>query len=640
MTNRNQASLLQGIDSPADLRALEETRLPRLADELRQYVVESVSRTGGHLSSNLGTVELTIALHYVFDTPRDRIVWDVGHQSYPHKILTGRREQMDKLRQFGGISGFPRRVESPFDTFGTAHSSTSISAALGMAVAARCQGENDGPGRRRHVAVIGDGAMSAGMAFEAMNNAGVTPDIDLLVVLNDNDMSISPAVGALNRYLARVLSARPLSRARDVARSMLSVVPPVYELARRLEGHAKGMLVPATMFEEFGFNYFGPIDGHDLDSLVPTLQNLRDMHGPIFLHVITRKGQGYKLAEADPVLYHGPGKFDPAQGIQTSKAAGKPTYTQIFSDWICDAAAADKRIVAITPAMREGSGLVEFEKRFPDRYFDVGIAEQHSVTFAAGIACEGLRPVLAIYSTFLQRGYDQLIHDVALQNLPVLFALDRSGLVGADGATHAGVYDYAYLRAVPNMVIMAPADESECRKMLQTGTTIAGPSAVRYPRGAGPGVAIERNLDTLPVGKAEVRRKGRRLAILAFGSMVTPAVAAGEVLNATVVNMRFVKPIDQALLDELAADHEAFITVEEHVVMGGAGSACAEALADRRLAWLHLGLPDRFIDHGDHAQLLAMEGLDAAGIEASIRQAFPALVSAPAGESPRLVASR
>ena len=632
--------MLQGIDCPDDLRALEEAHLPRLADELRQYVLDSVSRTGGHLSSNLGTVELTIALHYVFNTPRDRIVWDVGHQSYPHKILTGRRDQMDKLRQYGGISGFPRRVESEFDTFGTAHSSTSISAALGMAVAARCQGENEGPDRRRHVAVIGDGAMSAGMAFEAMNNAGVTPDIDLLVVLNDNDMSISPAVGALNRYLARVLSARPLSRARDVARSMLSVVPPVYELARRLEGHAKGMLVPATMFEEFGFNYFGPIDGHDLDSLLPTLQNLREMRGPIFLHVITRKGQGYKLAEADPILYHGPGKFDPEQGIQKSKAASKPTYTQIFSDWICDAAAADRRIVAITPAMREGSGLVEFEKRFPDRYFDVGIAEQHSVTFAAGIACEGLRPVLAIYSTFLQRGYDQLIHDVALQNLPVVLALDRSGLVGADGATHAGAYDFAYLRCIPGIVIMAPADESECRKMLQTGTTLDGPSAVRYPRGAGPGVAIERTLETLPVGKAEVRRKGRRIVILAFGSMVAPAVAAGEALNATVVNMRFVKPIDQALLDELATDHEAFVTVEEHVVMGGAGSACAEALQGRQRVWLHLGLPDRFIDHGDHAQLLALEGLDAAGIETSIRQAFPALVATPGGESPRLVASR
>lgn len=642
MTNRNQPPLLPAIDRPESLRALDEAQLPRLADELRQYVLESVSRTGGHLSSNLGTVELTLALHYVFNTPRDRIVWDVGHQSYPHKILTGRREQMAKLRQYGGISGFPRRDESEFDTFGTAHSSTSISAALGMAVASRCQGENEGPDRRRHVAVIGDGAMSAGMAFEALNNAGVTPDIDLLVVLNDNDMSISPAVGALNRYLARILSARPLSRARDVARSMLQVVPPMYELAKRLEGHAKGMLVPATMFEEFGFNYFGPIDGHDLDSLVPTLQNLREMRGPIFLHVITRKGQGYKLAEADPILYHGPGKFDPEQGIQKAKGTGKPTYTQVFSDWICDAAAADRKIVAITPAMREGSGLVEFEKRFPDRYFDVGIAEQHAVTFAAGIACEGLRPVLAIYSTFLQRGYDQLIHDVALQNLPVLFALDRSGLVGADGATHAGIYDYAYLRCIPNMVIMAPADEQECRSMLQTGTLIDGPSAVRYPRGAGPGVKVERSLETLPVGKAEVRRKGRRIALLAFGSMVAPALAAGEVLNATVVNMRFVKPLDQALLDELAADHEAFVTIEEHVIMGGAGSACAEALAGQALQWLHLGLPDRFIDHGDHGQLLAMEGLDAAGIEASVRRAFPALVQATgqAGESPRLVVSR
>jgi len=631
--------LLPRINDPTALRALDRGDLPRLADELRRYVLGSVSRTGGHLSSNLGTVELTIALHYVFDTPRDRIVWDVGHQSYPHKILTGRREQMARLRQLGGISGFPRRVESEYDTFGTAHSSTSISAALGMAVASRTKGENEGPDRRRHVAVIGDGAMSAGMAFEALNNAGVTPDIDLLVVLNDNDMSISPAVGALNRYLARVLSARPLSRARDVARQVLSVVPPFYELARRLEGHAKGMLVPATLFEEFGFNYFGPIDGHDLDSLLPTLQNLRQMRGPVFLHVITRKGQGYKLAEADPILYHGPGKFDPEQGIQAGKSA-KVTYTQVFSDWICDIAAADSRVVAITPAMREGSGLVEFERRFPDRYFDVGIAEQHAVTFAAGIACEGLRPVLAIYSTFLQRGYDQLIHDVALQNLPVVFALDRSGLVGADGATHAGAYDLAFLRCIPNLVVMAPADENECRQMLTTAAGIDGPAAVRYPRGAGPGVAVVRSLETLPVGKAEVRRRGRRVALLAFGSMVGPAMGAGQALDATVVNMRFVKPLDTGLLTQLAREHEALVTIEEHVVMGGAGSACAEALAGSGRPFLHLGLPDRFIDHGDHGQLLAREGLDAAGIEASVRSAFPALAEGDQASGPRLVVNR
>ena len=632
--------LLQAIDSPADLRRLERGALKRVADELRRFVLESVSRTGGHLSSNLGTVELTIALHYVFNTPFDRLVWDVGHQSYPHKILTGRRDQMNKLRQHQGISGFPRRSESEYDTFGTAHSSTSISAALGMAVASRNLGEGRGPGRRRHVAIIGDGAMSAGMAFEAMNNAGVTQDIDLLVILNDNDMSISPAVGAMNRYLARVLSARPLMKARDVARHVLSVMPPFYELAKRLEEHAKGMVVPATMFEEFGFTYFGPIDGHDLESLVPTLQNLRKMSGPVFLHVITRKGRGYKLAEADPILYHGPGKFDPNEGIKASSAPAKPTYTKVFSDWICDMGALEPRLVAVTPAMREGSGLVEFEKRFPDRYFDVGIAEQHAVTFAAGLACEGMKPVVAIYSTFLQRGYDQLIHDVALQNLPVVFALDRSGLVGADGATHAGAYDFAYLRCIPNLVVMAPADENECRQMLFTATQCSGPAAVRYPRGSGPGVEIRKDLTRLPIGKAEVRREGKRIALLAFGSMVAPALAAGEALDATVVNMRFVKPIDVALIAELARSHEAFVTVEEHAVMGGAGSACAEAIATAGLSrpMLMLGLPDRFIDHGDHLLLLTLEGLDAPGIEASVRARFGDLLS---GDSrTRLVASR
>ena len=624
-------ALLARVDSPADLRTLDREKLPQLADELRQFILNAVSRTGGHLSSNLGTVELTIALHYVFDTPRDRLVWDVGHQSYPHKILTGRRDQMATLRQYQGLSGFPRRSESEYDTFGTAHSSTSIAAALGMAVASRNLGENQGPDRRRHVAVIGDGAMSAGMAFEALNNAGVMRDVDLLVILNDNDMSISPAVGAMNHYLARTLSARPIVKARDVARQMLSVMPPVYELARKLEEHAKGMLVPATLFEELGFTYFGPIDGHDLDALIPTLQNLREISGPVFLHVITRKGQGYKLAEADPILYHGPGKFDPAEGIKApATPPRKPTYTQVFSDWVCDMGEAEPRLVAVTPAMREGSGLVEFEQRFPTRYFDVGIAEQHAVTFAAGMACDGLVPVVAIYSTFLQRAYDQLLHDVALQNLPVVFALDRAGLVGADGATHAGVYDYAFLRCVPNMVVMAPADENECRQMLYSAVKYQRPVAVRYPRGMGPGVPVQKDFTELPLGRAEVRRQGRRLAILAFGSMVTPAMAAGEALDATVVNMRFVKPVDADLIRELAATHEAFVTVEEHVVMGGAGSACLEALAEAGLTRpvQMLGLPDRYIDHGDHALLLRLEGLDGPGIERQIRERFPDITGA------------
>jgi 1-deoxy-D-xylulose-5-phosphate synthase len=635
-------SLLEQVDDPSVLRRMERNRLPALADQLRRYILESVSRTGGHLSSNLGTVELAIALHYVFNTPRDRLVWDVGHQSYPHKILTGRRQGMDRLRQHGGISGFPRRAESEYDTFGTAHSSTSISAALGMAVASRNKGENQGPTRRRHVAIIGDGAMTAGMAFEAMNNAGVTPDIDLLVVLNDNDMSISPPVGALNKYLARMLSGRQVTMARDMARSVLSKVPPVYELARRLEEHAKGMVVPATMFEEFGFTYFGPIDGHDLDALVPTLQNLREMHGPVFLHVITRKGQGYKLAEADPVLYHGPGKFDPGEGIKKS-SGGKPTYTQIFGDWICDLAEQDERLVGVTPAMREGSGLVEFERRFPKRYFDVGIAEQHAVTFAAGMACEGVKPVVAIYSTFLQRGYDQLIHDVALQNLPVVFALDRAGLVGADGATHAGAYDLAFLRCIPNMVVLAPSDENECRQMLYTAYCHEGPSAVRYPRGSGVGAEVVKAFTRLPFGKGLVRRTGQRIAFLAFGSMVHPALAAGHALDATVVDMRWVKPVDDALIEELARTHDAFVTVEEHAIMGGAGSACLEAMAARGVQRpvLQLGLRDLFIDHGDPSLLLKLEGLDAEGIERSVRALFADLLgSTETAASPRLVASR
>ncbi|MBV7487031.1 1-deoxy-D-xylulose-5-phosphate synthase [Bordetella sp. BOR01] len=611
--------LLDRIHTPADLRQLDRRELKVLAEELRGFVLESVSRTGGHLSSNLGTIELTLALHSVFDTPHDRIVWDVGHQSYPHKILTGRRAGMAHLRQEGGISGFPRRSESEYDAFGTAHSSTSISAALGMAVASRNAGV-----QRQHIAVIGDGAMSAGMAFEAMNNAGVTPDINLLVVLNDNDMSISPPVGALNRYLARLMSGRFYATAKNVGRAMLQHVPPVLELARRFEEHAKGMVTPATLFEEFGFNYVGPIDGHDLDALVPTLQNLKALQGLQFLHVVTRKGQGYKLAEADPVLYHGPGKFDPAIGIQQAKPSTRKTFTQVFGQWLCDMAEHDERLVGITPAMREGSGLVEFEQRFPRRYFDVGIAEQHAVTFAAGLACEAQKPVVAIYSTFLQRGYDQLIHDVALQNLDVTFALDRAGLVGADGATHAGNYDIAFLRCVPNMVVATPSDENEARLLLSTCYEHPGPASVRYPRGAGRGAEVSPGLDTVSVGKGVVRRQGRGIAILAFGTLVQAALGAAEALDATVADMRFVKPIDRELILELAAGHEAIVTLEEAAIMGGAGSAVTEVLHQEGLGVpvLQLGLPDRFIDHGEQSALLAGVGLDAAGIERSIRARF------------------
>ncbi len=622
-------SLLQSVNTPAEVRALERRQLHQLAEELREFLLNSVSATGGHLSSNLGTVELTVALHHIFNFPYDRLVWDVGHQSYPHKILTGRREQMASLRQLGGISGFPRRSESAYDAFGTAHSSTSISAVLGMAVASKIKGEHLGPERRRHVAVIGDGALSGGMAFEALNNGGLDTELDLLVILNDNDMSISRPVGALSNYLTRLLSGRLYRSAREFSKQVLGAIPPVREFAKRFEGHAKGMLMPSTMFEELGFNYVGPIDGHDLDALIPTLHNLRELKGPHFLHVITRKGQGYRQAEADPILYHGPGKFDPEVGI-AAKGSSKPTYSQVFGQWLCDVAEQDPTVIAVTPAMCEGSGMQEFARRFPERYFDVGIAEQHAVTFAAGIACEGQKPVLAIYSTFLQRGYDQLIHDVALQNLPVLFAIDRAGLVGADGATHAGVYDYAFMRCVPNMVIMAPKDEVECRKMLNTGLTIAGPSAVRYPRGAGTGADATGLTDTLVVGQAELLREikkpgaSSRVAILAFGSMVTPALAAAEALDATLVNMRFVKPLDMAMIQKVAKTHDLIVTVEEHAVMGGAGSACAEALvalgdAIPMVPIVHLGLPDKFIDHGDHQVLLAREGLDAKGIEAAIR---------------------
>ncbi len=610
-------SLLASIQQPADLRKLTRAQLPALASELRQFVLNSVSRTGGHLSSNLGTVELTVALHYVFNTPNDRIVWDVGHQTYPHKILTGRRERMGTLRQLGGISGFPKRDESEYDSFGTAHSSTSISAALGMAVAARQTGEH-----RHAIAVIGDGAMTAGMAFEALNNAGVHDDLPLLVVLNDNDMSISPPVGALNRYLAQLMSGQFYAAAKNVGKQVLRGAPPLFELAKRLEEHAKGMVVPATLFEKFGFNYVGPIDGHDLESLIPTLENLRNLKGPQFLHVVTKKGNGYKLAEADPVAYHGPGKFDPAVGLVKAASPSAPTYTQIFGQWLCDMAAKDQRLVGITPAMREGSGMVEFERRFPGRYHDVGIAEQHAVTFAAGLACEGLKPVVAIYSTFLQRAYDQLIHDVALQNLPVVFALDRAGLVGADGATHAGAYDIAYLRCVPNMAVACPADALECRALLTTAYEQNHPVAVRYPRGAAAGNSVSASLDGLPYGKGEIRLQGQRVALLVFGTLLAPALVAAEALGATVANMRWVKPLDVDLLRQLANSHDAIVTVEEGCTMGGAGSAVLEALQVLGCTQpvLQLGLPDAFIDHGDPAVLLSRAGLDAPGMQTAISE--------------------
>jgi 1-deoxy-D-xylulose-5-phosphate synthase len=608
--DRPMYELLKSVATPQDLRLLERSQLPRLATELRAYLIDSVSQTGGHLSSNLGTVELTIALHYVYDTPQDRLVWDVGHQTYGHKILTGRREAMKNLRMWQGISGFPQRAESEYDAFGTAHSSTSISAALGMAVAAKLKGEP-----RRAVAIIGDGAMTAGMAFEALNNAG-DMDVDLLVILNDNDMSISPPVGALNKYLAKLMSGRFYAAAKGLGEKVLG------DLARRAEEHVKGMVTPGTMFEEFGFNYIGPIDGHDLDALIPTLHNIKRLKGPQFLHVVTRKGQGYKLAEADPILYHGVSKFDHTSGIASGKSGGKPSYTQVFGDWLCDMAALDQRLVAITPAMREGSGMVKYAAQYPDRYFDVGIAEQHAVTFAAGVACEGHKPVVAIYSTFLQRGYDQLIHDVQIQNLPVIFALDRGGLVGADGATHNGSFDLSYLRCLPNMTVMTPSDENECRQMLYTAFQMNSPVAVRYPRGTGPGVAVQKEMTALPVGRGEVRRQGKGgIAILAFGSMVAPALAAAEEFDATVANMRFVKPLDTELLRELATKHRLLVTIEENVIMGGAGSAVLESLQQQgcMVPVLQLGLPDRFIEQGDPAVQLASIGLDAAGIAASIR---------------------
>ncbi|MFZ5502796.1 MAG: 1-deoxy-D-xylulose-5-phosphate synthase [Pseudomonadota bacterium] len=619
-------SLLKTIQSPEDLRRLERSQLPQLAQQMREFLIESVSKTGGHLSSNLGTVELSIALHYVYDTPEDRLVWDVGHQTYTHKILTGRREAMSGLRMAGGIAGFPKRDESPYDTFGAGHSSTSISAALGMAVAAQLSGD-----ARRSVAIIGDGAMSGGMAFEALNNAGAM-EANLLVILNDNDMSISRPVGALNNYLAKLMSGRFYAAMRRGSEKVLKGMPPVLEFAKRAEEHVKGMVTPSTLFEEFGFNYIGPIDGHDLEALLNTLHNIRRLEGPQFLHVVTQKGKGYALAEDDCLLYHGVGKFDrtqgiamPARGNGAAEVAKQPTYTQVFGQWLCDMATRDPRVVGITPAMCEGSGMTAFAEKFPDRYFDVGIAEQHALTFAAGLACDGYKPVVAIYSTFLQRAYDQLIHDIAIQNLPVVLAIDRGGLVGADGATHAGSFDLSYLRCIPNMTVMAPADENECRQMLYTASQLNTPSAVRYPRGKGPGVPVDDGMAVIPIGLAEVRRSGKRVAILAFGSMLQAALQAGEASNATVVNMRFVKPLDSALVLRLAQTHELLVSVEENTIQGGAGSAVAECLHRHgsTVPLLQLGLPDVFIEQGDPAVMLSNCGLDAQGITAAIQGRLP-----------------
>ena len=603
--------LLETINDPVELRALDRKQLPQLAEELRAFLIESVSKSGGHLASNLGAVELTVALHYVFNTPDDRLVWDVGHQTYSHKILTGRREAMTTLRQLGGIAGFPKRAESEYDAFGAGHSSTSISAALGMAVAAQVEGSD-----RRAVAIIGDGAMTGGMAFEALNNAGAM-DANLLVVLNDNDMSISENVGALNNYLAKLMSGRFYAAMRKGGEKVLGgVAPPIWELAKRAEEHMKGMVIPGTLFEEFGFNYIGPIDGHDLDVLVTTLTNLKQLKGPQLLHIATQKGKGYKLAEEDPCRYHGVAKFNPEDGVMDTKPGAKLTYTQVFGDWLCDMAALDKRLVGITPAMCEGSGMVRFAQEYPKRYFDVGIAEQHALTFAAGIACEGMKPVVAIYSTFLQRAYDQLIHDIALQDLPIVLAIDRAGLVGADGPTHAGSFDLSFLRCVPNMLVMAPSDENECRQMLYTAFMHNGPAAGRYPRGGGTGVAIQQEMQALPLGKGEIRCEGDKVAILAFGSMLAPALAAAEELKATVANMRFVKPLDEELILRLAQTHDLLVTVEENAVMGGAGSAVLEFLESKGVTvqMLQLGLPDRFVEHGDPAKLLAACGLDRDGI--------------------------
>ena len=614
MSDTSEFPLLSCINDPADLRTLSIAELQQLAEELRQFLIQSVSQTGGHLAAGLGTVELTLALHSVFDTPNDRLVWDVGHQSYPHKILTGRRERMPTLRQRDGLAGFPKRVESPYDTFGVGHSSTSISAALGMAIAAQQQHSD-----RRVVAVIGDGALTAGMAFEALNHAGDL-DANLLVILNDNDMSISPNVGGMSNYFAKVLSGKLYSSVREGSKKVLGVMPPVWELARRAEEHMKGMVAPGTLFEELGFNYIGPIDGHDLDTLVTTLRNLRALKGPQFLHIVTKKGKGFTPAEENPCTYHGVGRFNPESGKLEKKPGQGPTYTQVFSDWLCDMAAEDDRLIGITPAMREGSGLVKFAEQYPKRYFDVGIAEQHAVTLAAGMACDGLKPVVAIYSTFLQRAYDQLIHDVALQNLPVLFAVDRAGVVGPDGPTHAGSFDLSFLRPIPNMVIMAPADENECRQMLSTGYLYDGPTAVRYPRGQGPGVVVEASLAPLAVGRGKIEREGTGIAFLSFGSLLQEALVAGDHYDATVANMRFIKPLDENLVLKLAATHDLLVTLEDNVVLGGAGSAVNELLAAHRklVPILNLGLPDRFQDQGSREELLADAGLDSGAIIAAV----------------------
>ena len=615
MTETKTSSLLNSITDPADVRALSEDQLPQLAEELREFLLHSVSQTGGHLAAGLGTVDLTIALHYVFNTPDDKLVWDVGHQAYPHKILTGRRERMPTIRKKDGLSAFPTRDESPYDTFGVGHSSTSISAALGMAIAAGLENRDS-----HAVAIIGDGGLTGGMAFEALNHAGAL-DANLLVVLNDNEMSISPNVGAMNNYLAKLLSGRFYSTIRQGSKELLKDrMPTVWELARRAEEHVKGMVAPGTLFEELGFNYIGPIDGHDMDTLVTTLRNLRNTNGPRFLHIVTKKGKGYLPAEMDPVAYHGVGTFDPSKDHLPKAKPSTPTYTEVFGKWLCDMAEKDPRLLGVTPAMREGSGLVEFEQRFPERYFDVGIAEQHAVTLAAGQACEGYKPVVAIYSTFLQRAYDQLIHDVVLQGLPVLFAIDRAGLVGPDGPTHAGSFDLTYLRCLPNMVIMAPADENECRQMLYTGFQHNGPAAVRYPRGKGPGTNVAEEMTALPMGKAEIRRKGKKIALLAFGSMVSPALEVGENLDATVVNMRFIKPLDEAMILKMAETHDLLVSIEENVIAGGAGNGINEVLNAHicKTPLLTIGLPDTFIEQGTREEVLSVAGLDVPGILASI----------------------
>ncbi len=620
----SQFPLLSQIDNPADLRKLEIGELPEVSKELRQFLIESVARTGGHFGSSLGTIELTVALHYVFNTPYDKLVWDVGHQTYGHKILTGRKNRMNTMRMADGLAPFPKREESEYDTFGVGHSSTSVSAALGMAIAAQQEAKiNPGIATRKAIAVIGDGALTAGLAYEALNHAGGLRT-DMLVVLNDNDMSISPNVGAMNRYLARLLTGPIVSGAREGSKKVLSKTPPLFEFAKRTEEQVKGMVVPSSMFEELGFNYYGPVDGHDVEGLVAVMQNMKNLSGPLFLHVVTKKGYGYKFAEEDPLALHAVTPFDPATGKSLKQGSGsnRPTYTKVFGNWLCDMAENDKRIVGITPAMREGSGMVEFEQRFPDRYFDVGIAEQHAVTLAAGLACGGQKPVVAIYSTFLQRAYDQLIHDVAVQNLPVVFAIDRAGLVGPDGPTHAGAYDFSFLRCIPNMTIMAPADENECRQMLYTATCMDSPSSVRYPRGHGPGVDVDMEMTELPIGKAELRRTGTGTALLAFGSMVDVAMEVGEALNMTVVNMRFVKPLDNNLLDELVKTHKRFITIEENAIAGGAGAGIVEYIAGEHCSFpvSIIGLTDDYIEHGSREELLARAGLDLAGVTDQVQQ--------------------